>query len=82
MPSTIKAGTVNLEAANFGTIQHELLIFKSDLAPSAYPVDGEGNIQEDDPGTRGAGAGDPSAGPVPPEESCEGDHVYRNEAVS
>ena len=27
-PSTIKAGTVNLEAANFGTIQHELLVFE------------------------------------------------------
>jgi uncharacterized cupredoxin-like copper-binding protein len=50
VPSTIKAGTVNLEAANFGTIQHELLVFKSDLAPSAYPVDKNGHIVEDDPG--------------------------------
>jgi uncharacterized cupredoxin-like copper-binding protein len=49
VPSTIKAGTVNLEAANFGTIQHELLIFKSDLPPSAYPVDKNGDIIEDDP---------------------------------
>ncbi|MFI5054360.1 MAG: sulfocyanin-like copper-binding protein, partial [Acidimicrobiia bacterium] len=49
VPGTIKAGTVNLEAANFGTIQHELLVFKSDLAPSAYPVDKDGNIIEDDP---------------------------------
>jgi uncharacterized cupredoxin-like copper-binding protein len=48
-PSTIKAGTVNLEAANFGTIQHELLVFKSDLSPSAYPVDKNGDIIEDDP---------------------------------
>ena len=47
---TIKAGTVNLEAANFGTIQHELLVFKSDLAPSSYPVDSKGNIVEDGPG--------------------------------
>jgi uncharacterized cupredoxin-like copper-binding protein len=50
VPMTINAGTVNLEAANFGTIQHELLVFKSDLAPSAYPVDQEGNIVEDGPG--------------------------------
>jgi uncharacterized cupredoxin-like copper-binding protein len=50
VPSTIKAGTVNLEAANFGTIQHELLVFKSDLPPSAFPVDKNGNIIEDGPG--------------------------------
>jgi uncharacterized cupredoxin-like copper-binding protein len=50
VPGTIKAGTVNLEAANFGTIQHELLVFKSDLAPSAFPVDKSGDIVEDGPG--------------------------------
>jgi uncharacterized cupredoxin-like copper-binding protein len=50
VPSTIKAGTVNLEAANFGTIQHELLVFKSDLPPSAFPVDKNDNIIEDGPG--------------------------------
>jgi uncharacterized cupredoxin-like copper-binding protein len=49
VPSTITAGKVTLEAANFGSIQHELLVFKSDLAPSAYPVDKDGNIVEDDP---------------------------------
>ncbi|HEY4228204.1 MAG TPA: sulfocyanin-like copper-binding protein [Candidatus Limnocylindrales bacterium] len=48
--ATIKAGTVNVEAANFGTIQHELLVFKSDLAPSAYPLDKDGNIIEDGAG--------------------------------
>jgi uncharacterized cupredoxin-like copper-binding protein len=47
---TIKAGQVTVEAANFGTIQHELLVFKSDLAPSAYPVDKDGNIIEDGAG--------------------------------
>jgi len=50
VPPTIKAGTVNLETANFGTIQHELLVFKSDLPPSAYPVDKNGHIVEDGPG--------------------------------
>ncbi len=45
----LKPGQVNVEAANFGTIQHELLVFKSDLAPSAYPVDKNGDIIEDDP---------------------------------
>ena len=50
VPGTITAGTVNLEAANFGTIQHELLVFKSDLPPSGFPVDKNGNIVEDGPG--------------------------------
>jgi uncharacterized cupredoxin-like copper-binding protein len=49
-PVAIKAGTVNLEAANFGSIQHELLVFKSDLPPSAYPLDKNGDIVEDGPG--------------------------------
>jgi len=48
-PSTITAGSVILEAANFGTIQHEILVFKSDLPSSSYPLDKDGNIIEDDP---------------------------------
>jgi uncharacterized cupredoxin-like copper-binding protein len=47
--STLKPGSINVEAANFGSIQHELLVVKSDLAPSAYPVDKNGDIIEDDP---------------------------------
>jgi len=50
VPSTITAGKVSIEAANFGTIEHELLVFKSELAPSAYPVDKDGNIVEDGAG--------------------------------
>ena len=57
-PSTIKAGTVNIETANFGTIQHELLVFKSDLAPSAYPLDKNGNIVEDGSGIKLVSDGD------------------------
>ena len=56
--STIKAGAVNIEAANFGTILHELLVFKSDLAPSAYPVDKNGNIIEDGTGINLVSDGD------------------------
>jgi uncharacterized cupredoxin-like copper-binding protein len=44
------AGQRNFAITNIGTIQHELLVFKSDLAPSTYPVDGKGNIIEDGPG--------------------------------
>ena len=38
------------KAANFGTIQHELLVFKSDLAAIWLPIDQDGNIIEDGPG--------------------------------
>jgi uncharacterized cupredoxin-like copper-binding protein len=48
--STIKAGTVTFTIANAGTIQHELLVFKSALAPFAYPEDKNGDIVEDGPG--------------------------------
>jgi uncharacterized cupredoxin-like copper-binding protein len=48
--TTLKPGSINIEAANFGSIQHELLVFKSDLAPSSYPLDKNGNIVEDGPG--------------------------------
>jgi uncharacterized cupredoxin-like copper-binding protein len=57
-PTTIKAGSVILEAGNFGTIQHELLVFKSDLPPSGYPVDKNGNIIEDGPGIKLVSDGD------------------------
>jgi uncharacterized cupredoxin-like copper-binding protein len=44
------AGQVSFAITNFGTIQHELLVFKSDLPPSAFPVDDTGNIIEDGSG--------------------------------
>ncbi|HEY2888413.1 MAG TPA: sulfocyanin-like copper-binding protein [Candidatus Limnocylindrales bacterium] len=47
--STFKAGTVTFTIKNDGTIQHELLVFKSDLAPAAYPQE-SGDIVEDGPG--------------------------------
>lgn len=49
-PGTLKAGTSSFAVLNAGTVPHELLVFKSDLAPSAYPIDGSGHINEDDPG--------------------------------
>ena len=44
------AGQVNFAITNIGTIQHELLVFKTDLPPSAVPLDKNGNIIEDGPG--------------------------------
>jgi plastocyanin len=48
--TTLKPGTAKFTITNFGTQPHELLVFKSDLAPSAYPTDAAGDIVEDGPG--------------------------------
>lgn len=45
--TTISPGLKNLRISNFGTMQHELLVFRSDLDPSAYPMQ-DGNINEED----------------------------------
>jgi len=50
MPSTVKAGKATFTIANAGTTAHELLVFKSDLAPSAYPTNTAGAIVEDGAG--------------------------------
>lgn len=47
---TIKAGEVLLDMTNAGSIQHELLVFKSDLALANYPTDANGDIVEDGAG--------------------------------
>ncbi len=48
--ATITQGTSTFAISNIGTIPHELLVFKSDLQPSAYPVDAAGNIEEEGAG--------------------------------
>ncbi len=48
--STIKSGTSTFKISNFGTAPHELLMFKSDLDPSAYPTNAAGDIEEDGAG--------------------------------
>jgi uncharacterized cupredoxin-like copper-binding protein len=58
VPGTIKAGSVVMETGNFGTIQHELLVFKSDLPASGFPLDANGNIIEDGPGINLVSDGD------------------------
>lgn len=47
---TIKAGKTNLLIKDIGVAPHELLIFKSDLAASAYPLAKTGDIIEDGAG--------------------------------
>jgi uncharacterized cupredoxin-like copper-binding protein len=56
--STIKAGKSTFTISNAGTIAHELLIFKSDKAPSAYPTDAAGDIVEDGAGVDLSSDGD------------------------
>jgi uncharacterized cupredoxin-like copper-binding protein len=48
--STMHAGKVTFSISNLGTIQHELLVFKSKLAASAYPHTKDGDIVEDGAG--------------------------------
>jgi uncharacterized cupredoxin-like copper-binding protein len=45
-PTTLKAGKTSFTISNFGTVPHELLIFKSPLAADKYPTDAKGNIKE------------------------------------
>ena len=59
LPSTsIAAGQVTLNVSNAANQQHELLVFKSDLAPSAYPTTSDGDINEDGPGITKISDGD------------------------
>ena len=56
---TVTPGIKALQITNDGTIQHELLAFRSDLAPAAYPIDpATGDILEDAPGITKVSDGD------------------------
>jgi uncharacterized cupredoxin-like copper-binding protein len=48
--STVKSGTTDFTIVNNGAAPHELLVFKSDLAPAAYPTDAAGDVQEEGAG--------------------------------
>lgn len=56
--TSLKAGKVTFAITNAGTVPHELLVFKSDLDPSAYPKDSAGNIVEDGKGIKLVSDGD------------------------
>lgn len=57
--TTLTPGIKTLQITNDGTIPHELLAFRSDLAPSAYPIDpATGDISEDGPGISKVSDGD------------------------
>jgi uncharacterized cupredoxin-like copper-binding protein len=56
--STLKSGTSTFTISNFGAAPHELLVFKSDRAPSAYPTDAAGDIKEEGAGVSLVSDGD------------------------
>ena len=57
VPSVLPPGSKSLKIDNRGSTQHELLVFKSDLDPVAYPLD-HGDINEDGPGITKISDGD------------------------
>jgi uncharacterized cupredoxin-like copper-binding protein len=46
--TTVAAGKVTFQIHNAGAVQHELLVFRSGLAPNAYPLK-DGDIDEENP---------------------------------
>ena len=48
--STFKSGATDFAITNNGASPHELLIFKSELEPAAYPTDAAGDIVEEGTG--------------------------------
>lgn len=53
-PSSIAAGSVTFAATNVGTIDHELVVLKTDLAPDALPVK-DGKVEEAGTGIQAIG---------------------------
>lgn len=56
--STFKPGKVEFTITNGGKTEHELLVFRTDVAPAAFPVDPEGDIVEEAPGLNKISDGD------------------------
>ena len=52
VPSALRSGKTTFTITNAGAAPHELLVFKSDLDPSAYPTDAAGGIKEDGAGIK------------------------------
>jgi uncharacterized cupredoxin-like copper-binding protein len=47
--TTLPAGQLSITIDNAGTVPHELLVFRSELSPAAYPLTAAGNIDEEAP---------------------------------
>lgn len=46
-PASVPAGSVTLAARNAGTMIHEVVVVRTELAPNALPVDANGSVIED-----------------------------------
>lgn len=44
--ATAQAGPTTIEAPNEGSVEHELVLFKTDANPADLPTDAEGNVDE------------------------------------
>jgi len=49
--ATVPHGSVTFHATNTGTVPHEFLVIKTDLAPDALPKESNGSYQENGAGT-------------------------------
>jgi uncharacterized cupredoxin-like copper-binding protein len=45
-PATVPAGTVTFNAKNIGGTTHEMLVIRTDLAPTALPTKADGSVDE------------------------------------
>jgi uncharacterized cupredoxin-like copper-binding protein len=57
-PPVVTAGTHDFTIANDGRTEHELLVFQTNLDPAAFPIDAEGDINEEAPGINKISDGD------------------------
>ena len=49
MPTTLHPGRHTFALTNSGSVPHELLLFRTDLAANALPIGPDGNVIEDSP---------------------------------
>jgi uncharacterized cupredoxin-like copper-binding protein len=45
--ATAKAGKTTIEAPNIGKVEHELVLFKSDMDPAKLPTEANGGVDEE-----------------------------------
>ena len=45
--ATVKAGTTTIEAPNEGAVEHELVLFKTNMSPAALPTEASGDVSEE-----------------------------------
>jgi uncharacterized cupredoxin-like copper-binding protein len=49
MPTTLRAGRHTFAYTNKGSVPHELLVFRTDLAGNSLPIKPDGNVDEESP---------------------------------